>query len=95
MHIQFHFSHENTVSSRHAKIRAQQRCIPDAVRDLLLDFGTITPAGGGCERFSFDKKSWKAVERYLGRQAKHFAKYRSTYLIVSSDAAVVTEGWVH
>ena len=95
MHNEFHFSHRNVVSSQHAKVRSQQRCIPDAIRDLLIDFGKTTPAGSSSERFTFDKKSWRSVQRYLGAQAKHFEKYRNVYVILSSDGTVVTEGWMY
>lgn len=81
--------------SRHANARKQQRCIPDIVRDLVLDFGIASPAGDGADRFTFDRKSWRQVEAYLGLQAKHFAKYRNAFVLLSSDGVVITEGWVH
>jgi len=95
MQNEVHFSHRNIKLSRHAEVRAQQRCIPDAVRDLLLDFGVARPAAGGAERYTFDKKSWRAIEKYLGSQAKYFEKYRNIFVILSDDSTVVTEGWVH
>ena len=81
--------------SLHAAARKQQRCIPDAVRDLVLDFGRSSPAGDGVERYTFDKKSWRQAETYLGPQAKYFAKYRNVFVLLSTCGVVVTEGWVH
>jgi len=81
--------------SHHAQVRKQQRCIPNCVRDWVLDFGIAAPAGSGIERYTFDKKGWRMLQSYLGVQAKNFEKYRGVFVLLSGDGVVVTEGWVH
>ena len=44
-----HRTHEPLSMTIHAKRRMQQRSIPQAVIDALLDFGDRRPAGGGAE----------------------------------------------
>lgn len=82
-----------TFKSRHAKERSQQRAIPAVVVDLLLDFGQVTDAGGGCDRYNFDRRAWRAVEGYLGKTATALERYRASYLVLAPDGTVVTVGW--
>lgn len=90
-----HTTRRSVLESRHARARSQQRCIPSMVRDLVLDFGIATPAGEGARRYTFDKRSWREVESYLGPQAKHYARYRNVFVLLSDDGVVVTVGWIH
>ena len=80
--------------TQHASCRAQQRSIPQAVIDLLLDFGEATNAGFGAERYTFSKRSWRAVAAYLGPGAKHYERYRSAYIVIASGC-VITAAWIH
>ena len=79
--------------TRHASCRVQQRSIPQAVIDLLLDFGDATSAGLGVERYSFSKRSWRAVAAYMGSGAKHYERYRSAYIVIASGY-VITAAWI-
>ena len=79
----------------HASQRMQQRCIPPAIIDLLLDFGASAPAVGGVDRYTFTKRSWRRAAGYLGSQAKHFERYRDAYLIVSPEGDIVTAAYRH
>jgi hypothetical protein len=78
----------------HAARRVQQRAIPPVIVDYLMEFGESRPAGGGAECYSFSRRGWHRLERYLGPVAKHFEKYRSVYVIVA-DGFVVTTAHVH
>jgi hypothetical protein len=44
-----------TYFTEHARTRMQQRGIPAAAVDLLIDYGKSAPAGEGCELVFFDK----------------------------------------
>lgn len=81
--------------SEHAKKRRQQRSIPEAVIDLLLDFGDETHLGSGVTSFSFRKKSWKCAAKYLGARAKCFERYRSCYVVVADNGTIITVAYCH
>jgi hypothetical protein len=77
--------------TNHARVRSQQRSIPAAVRDALIDFGERRRAGHGADPVFFTKKSWKRLEAYMGSDiCRAFEKYRNCYLIEANDGAVVT-----
>jgi hypothetical protein len=80
--------------THHARLRSQQRSIPAAVREALIDFGERRRAGRGAESVFFTKKSWKRLEGYMGSDiSRAFEKYRNCYLIEADDGAVVTEAY--
>lgn len=75
----------------HAKLRAKDRGIPEIARHLLFEFGVRKRAGAGVESYSFDKKSWREVERYFGQwPLKKMDQLKRTYMIVADSGAVVT-----
>jgi hypothetical protein len=84
-----------TTLSKHCEHRMQKRGIPEAVIDLLLDFGDSCPSGDGTEKFYFTKKAFRKVTGYLGQQAKYFEKYRCAYVIIGNDGTVVTASYIH
>lgn len=80
--------------THHARVRSQQRSIPSAVRDALIDFGERRRAGHGAESVFFTKKSWKRLEAYMGSEiSKAFERYRNCYLIESEDGSIVTQAY--
>jgi len=80
--------------TKHARVRAQQRSIPAAVRDALIDFGERRRAGHGAVSVFFTKKSWKRLEAYMGSEiCRGFERYRNCYLIEASDGVVITEAY--
>jgi len=82
--------------THHARVRSQQRSIPAAVRDALLEFGERRRAGHGAESVFLTKKSWKRLEAYMGSGiSKAFEKYRDCYLIEAEDGCIVTEAYRH
>lgn len=81
--------------TRHAEIRAyDHRMVPQAVVEALLDFGVSQPTGGGCEKIHFTRRSWRKLQRYFGPALKAIERYRNCYLVLASDGAIVTVGWL-
>jgi hypothetical protein len=77
--------------THHARVRSQQRSIPKAVRDALIDYGERRRAGKGAASVFFTKKSWKRMEAYMGSDiCRAFEKYRNCYLIEADNGAVIT-----
>ena len=75
----------------HAEQRVLDRSVPEIGRWLLLEFGVRRRAGRGAESVSFDKKSWKEVERFCGVwPLKKMDQLRRLYAVVSDDGAAVT-----
>lgn len=66
--------------TEHARTRMQQRGIPPAAIEALLDDGRSASAGRGCEVLFFDKAAGKD------------RRYRRTYAVLGRDGAVVTVG---
>lgn len=80
--------------TRHAQRRQQQRAIPRAIVDAIFDFGeAVRTRDGHAWRWTFGKRGWKRFAAWLGRDARHFERYRRTYLITSSDGALITVAW--
>lgn len=84
-----------TPLTRHGALRSQQRSIPRHVIDLLIDFGQEVPAGGGCHRYFFTKRTWNALSRHVDSRTKDLERYRSAYVVVGDDGLIVTVGWLH
>jgi len=79
--------------TNHARIRMQQRGIPDGAVDLLLDYGRETRAGKGRRIVSFDKRSRRRILRELGQEVlRRIERYSDAYAVVGTDDAVVTVG---
>lgn len=79
----------------HARTRMQQRSIPIAVVDLLLDFGRSSDAGDGCSRYTFCKHSIAEIRQSLGHSATLLDRYLNAYVIVTADDVVVTAARSH
>jgi hypothetical protein len=75
----------------HARVRMQQRGIPPAALDVLLDYGREAHDHHGCRIVLFDKRSRKRAARELGeRSFRAVERYLDTYAVVGPDDAVVT-----
>lgn len=81
--------------SQHAGRRMQQRCIPAAAVELLLDYALPTPVGGGAVSYRFTKETWAEAQAALGAAAPAFAKFRNAYVIESADGVVITTAWLY
>jgi hypothetical protein len=76
--------------TKHARIRATQRSVPQLAIDLLLDYGIHTRAGGA-DRVTLDKSARKRIARDIGEPAyRALRPLLDLYLVVSDDGAVVT-----
>lgn len=84
-----------TARTHHALCRQQQRAIPTAVIDALLDFGERRPAGDGAESVYFTKRSWRRFSSYVGKAITGYERYRHCYLIEGRDGAVITTAFRH
>lgn len=77
----------------HARIRMQQRGIPEAALELLLDFGREAHDHRGGRIVRFDKRSRRRIERVLGPSTlRVFERHLNAYAVVGADDAVVTVG---
>ncbi|TCM24923.1 hypothetical protein [Novosphingobium sp. ST904] len=81
--------------TRHGAVRSQQRSVPHAVVDALIDFGEAEHDGRGAVRHFFSRRAWKTYSAYLGTEARHYERYRAAYVVLGEDGAVVTTGWRH
>ena len=83
----------NVPITNHANKRMQQRSIPKAVVEWLLDFGARERSGAS-EIVYFDKKSKKELSRELGPQiVKSIARFLDVYAVISDDGYLVTTGY--
>lgn len=76
--------------SHHAIVRGQQRAISPMLVDLLLQFGTNEPAGGGATKVFFDKAARRRVKAYAGPLAGLLNEYLDVYAVVGTDNQVIT-----
>ncbi len=80
--------------TEHARTRMQQRGIPPAALELLLDFGRETHDHRGCRIVRFDKRSRRLALLELGRERyRALERYLDAYAVVAEDDAVVTVGY--
>ena len=77
----------------HAATRMQQRAIPEAAIEMLLDYGT-TKRAKGADRFFFDRAARQRLQRDLSEQAvRKIARFLDAYALVSDDGAIITAAW--
>ena len=82
--------------TKHADVRAQQRCIPPLIVDWLLDHGHRIPSQGAV-RLVFDKRSRKAIAKEVGTTVIHqLSKYMNVEAVVDPVTdVVITVQWKH
>ena len=82
-----------SILTTHARARMQQRGIPAAAVEALLDFGRVRHLHkDGCEIVYFDKKARARLARANPAAAREAERLTRTYAIVGSDGAVITVG---
>ena len=81
-----------SIFTHHARARMQQRGIPAAAVEALLDYGKAAPAGDGCELVFFDKAARARLFRDNPAAAREAERLCRTYALVGRDGAVVTVG---
>ena len=77
----------------HARVRMQQRGIPEAALEALLDYGTESHDHRGARIVRFDKRSRRRAARELGARAfRSLERFFGAYAVVGADDAVITVG---
>jgi hypothetical protein len=80
--------------TRHGACRAQQRSVPPAVLDWLIQFGDEEFLGEGVRRYAFTKRTWKKLSSYLGGLGlAEPEKARSAYAVIAPDDSLITVGY--
>lgn len=81
------------VTTRHARVRCQQRGIQRAMLALLLDHGYERHIGKGATMLSFPKQQRERLRRSLPpKQFASVASHLDVYAIVASNGMVMTAG---
>jgi hypothetical protein len=82
------------MQTKHAALRAQQRCIPPIIDIWLDEFGEEQYDGHGGILKYFSKASIRTMERAFGRAPiKKLAEYLDVYKVESShDGQTITIG---
>lgn len=78
--------------SDHALVRMQQRGIPPAVLECLLEFDRITHDHQGAQIVYFDKAARRRILRARIRDQVNLEKHLNTYAVVATDGTVKTVG---
>lgn len=77
----------------HAKVRMQQRGIPESALELLLDFCREQHDHWGCTIVLIDKRARRRIERVLGHVAYRVMEpHLGAYAVVGSEGEVRTVG---
>ena len=78
--------------NKHAAVRLQQRAISRDSLDWLLAYGTWARSNGA-DVVYLSKKSWRSLERDVGRDEYFKMKERlQIYAIVADDGRIITAG---
>ncbi len=81
--------------TNHARVRMQQRGIPVAALEVLLEFGREAHDHHGCRIVRFDKRSRRRAQRLLGETFRRLERHLDAYAVMGPDDAVVTVGHRH
>lgn len=81
--------------TKHAKQRAQQRCIPPLIDEWLERFGEENYDGHGGIRRYFSHRSVRAMQREFGREpVRRMSDYLNVYKVESTrDGGTITIGY--
>lgn len=81
------------MNSKHAEIRAQQRCIPPFCEELLDRYGEEQYDGHGAVVVYLTKESIRRMERDLGRRpVARLSEYFGAYKVRATDGTTITVG---
>ena len=80
--------------SKHASVRAQQRCIPPLIVEWLLEHGHRISSHGAV-RLVFDKRSRKSIAKEVGVNIlRQLSKYLNVEAVVDPETdVVITVRW--
>jgi hypothetical protein len=81
------------MNTAHAQVRAQQRCIPPMIEQLLDQYGQEEHDGHGAEVVYLSKRSIRTMERDLGRRpVSRLAEWFDAYKVRTTDGHTLTVG---
>ncbi len=81
------------MNTKHASDRAQQRCFPPFVDELLDRFGREEHDSHGAVVVYLDNRSIKNMKRELGRQlVSRLSSWFDAYKVRSTDGLTITFG---
>jgi len=79
--------------SDHARVRMQQRGIPGAALECLLDYGRVEHDHHGGAIVYLDKAARRRLLREQGRESlRQLGKRLDAYAVISTDGTVTTVG---
>ena len=80
--------------SKHASIRAQQRCIPPLIVEWLFEYGRRISSHGAVH-LVFDKRSRKSIAKEVGTNIlRQLSKYLNVEAVVDPETdVVITVQW--
>jgi hypothetical protein len=76
----------------HARVRMQQRGIPEAALDVLLEYGREAHDHRGAVIVLFDKRSRKRLRERVGTGFRKVERWLNAYAVLSNNGAVITVG---
>lgn len=86
------------ILTKHAEVRIQQRCIPDLILELLIQYGEIEHQHGGTEMIYFKKKNFEKARKHVEKMLKEMDKLRNAYLVRTiqeeDQSLIITSGYL-
>lgn len=82
------------MKTKHARVRMQQRGIPELLVDLLQRFG-VRHWSAGATLLYFDKRARRKADSYTGGMLSRAGKWSNAYLVMGSDGSIITVGHRH
>jgi hypothetical protein len=81
----------------HARIRQQQRCIPNGIIGWLVDYGQRYYDHHEGVRVVFSRASIRALTKAYGQDVTRALEgFNNAYLVLSvEDGSVITTGYIH
>jgi hypothetical protein len=74
----------------HARSRCQQRGIPPAIVDLIVDFGAEVRSHGA-SKYYLDRNPWSDLRRAVGPRALRQVEHKlDCYVVVADDGVLIT-----
>ena len=83
--------------TKHAEIRIQQRCIPELILELLLQYGEIEKQHAGTELIYFKPRNFNKARKHVEKMLREFDQLKDTYLVKTNkegDYLVITAGYL-
>jgi len=76
--------------SKHAKIRSQQRGIPESITDLIVEFGDPIEVPGDAFKYEVTGRTINALNSHLKSLVHQVDKMKNKVVLVSQDGNIIT-----